>query len=117
MGAAFAQELLGMNHIRMRNVVYGPGGMSGLQIGDQPGAYSPEVRLIPQSEVNSYHFISSQAGVTWVPGSFVISFNGMKSLSGPVVAQVLHVNYYQLFCQLNAIEELCEPLIDEWCSP
>lgn len=108
---AFAQELLGSNVERFAKLRYEEPVTNGSQV-VQPGellVYPPEVSIVPQEEMNSYHPISSRlVGETWEPGKFILSFNGVKSLSGPTVANVLHVNYFEVFCQLNGLEQRCQ---------
>merc|ERR1711920_629556 len=70
--------------------------------------YPEQVRILPQREMQSYHPISSRLeGETWAPGKFVLSFNGVKSLSGEVVIETLVANYYEVFCTLNGIQDEC----------
>ncbi|CAE7390598.1 Dnah1 [Symbiodinium sp. CCMP2592] len=106
---AFAQELFGGNHRRFAQMRY----EAGMASRDLPFPYPQEVRVLPQSEMNSYHPISSRlVDETWAPGKFVLSFNGVKSLSGPNVAEVLHANYYEVFCQRNFVEDFCKDVLD-----
>ncbi|CAE7602727.1 DNAH1 [Symbiodinium sp. CCMP2456] len=106
---AFAQELFGVNHRRFAQMRY----EASMLARDLPSPYPQEVRILPQSEMNSYHPISSRlVDETWAPGKFVLSFNGVKSLSGPNVAKVLHANYYEVFCQRNSVEDLCKDVLD-----
>ncbi|CAE8589483.1 unnamed protein product [Polarella glacialis] len=115
--AAFAQELLGENHRRFADVVYSPDGVSGAEFlkSGVSSAYPPEVRLVPQAEMNSYHPISSRlvGNTTWSPGKFILSFNGVQSLTGPTVARILVANYYEVFCKLNSVEHLCQGVLSE----
>merc|ERR1711920_326901 len=70
--------------------------------------YPEQVRILPQREMNSYHPISSRLeGETWAPGKFILSFNGVKSLSGQVVIETLVANYYEVFCKLNGLHSEC----------
>lgn len=104
--AAFAHELLGKNHKRFMDVE------------DDASVYPREVAIIPQYELNSYHPISSRLqGETWEPDKFVLSFNGVQSLTTPTVASVLHANYYEIFCRLNSLDLLCLSLPDALFSP
>ncbi|CAE7240315.1 DNAH1, partial [Symbiodinium microadriaticum] len=106
---AFAQELFGVNHRRFAQMRY----EARMLVRDLPSPYPQEVRILPQSDMNSYHPISSRlVDETWAPGKFVLSFNGVKSLSGPNVAEVLHANYYEVFCQWNSVEDLCKDVLD-----
>eukprot|EP00927_Polykrikos_kofoidii_P051675 TRINITY_DN45466_c0_g1_i1.p1 TRINITY_DN45466_c0_g1~~TRINITY_DN45466_c0_g1_i1.p1 ORF type:complete len:451 (+),score=31.73 TRINITY_DN45466_c0_g1_i1:69-1421(+) len=116
--AALAHELLGTNHQRFREVTYGKQSVSGLGPDNWMTVYPPQVRVAPQFEMNSYHPISSRLdGETWAPGKFVLSFNGVQSLTGPTVARTLQSTYYQLFCQLNNVEDRCEQLGDSLLEP
>lgn len=75
---------------------------------DMDGIYPPEVRLVPQSEFNSYHPATSHfLHDTWAPGKFAIAFNGVLSNTSPEVIRVLYGNYYALSCELNQVEEQC----------
>ena len=72
------------------------------------GIYPSAVRVAPQGEFNSYHPVTSRmVADTWMPGKFVIAFNGVISSSSPNVARELYGRYYELFCKLNAVQHLC----------
>ncbi|CAJ1458533.1 unnamed protein product, partial [Effrenium voratum] len=77
---AFAQELLGDNLRRFGRLRYARAAVHAAAGFPLPGvlkAYPPQVRIIPQLEMNSYHPISSRlVDETWSPGKFVLSFNG-----------------------------------------
>eukprot|EP00933_Yihiella_yeosuensis_P014471 TRINITY_DN12974_c0_g2_i2.p1 TRINITY_DN12974_c0_g2~~TRINITY_DN12974_c0_g2_i2.p1 ORF type:complete len:451 (-),score=64.12 TRINITY_DN12974_c0_g2_i2:359-1711(-) len=112
--AAFAQELLGANYRRFAELSYHDGGSSDFNGPSKVSGYPPQVKLIPQAEMNSYHPVSSRLiHETWSPGKFVISFNGVQGLSAPMVTRVLHANYFDVFCKLNSVEDLCDSAISE----
>ncbi|CAE7327961.1 DNAH1, partial [Symbiodinium necroappetens] len=107
---AFAQELFGVNHRRFAQMRY------------EASMLARATFRLHIHKRNSYHPISSRlVDETWAPGGsdeyqpecvmgrlrgkFVLSFNGVKSLSGPNVAEA---NYYEVFCQWNSVEDLCK---------
>eukprot|EP00439_Symbiodinium_sp_Y106_P030840 s4690_g3.t1 len=66
--------------------------------------YPKEVRILPQFEFNSYHPATAQMlHDTWMPGKFVLAFNGVLSNTSPGVVQALYGYYYELACELNRI--------------
>mmetsp|Transcript_60947 Transcript_60947/g.181585 ORF Transcript_60947/g.181585 Transcript_60947/m.181585 type:complete len:466 (-) Transcript_60947:82-1479(-) len=81
---------------------------AGLEADEMDGIYPAPVRLAPQGEFNSYHPVTSRlVADTWLPGKFVIAFNGVVSSSSPNVASELYGRYYELSCKLNAMEHRC----------
>jgi len=103
---AFTQALLGDYHRRLQDVDYP-------HVDSAPHRvlvpHVPEVSIAPQMEMNGYHVISSRLNEesTWVPGKFVLSFNGVKSLSGPFVFDTVAANYYEVFCSINRLQDRC----------
>ncbi|CAE7255507.1 unnamed protein product [Symbiodinium natans] len=70
----------------------------------RPDVYPKEVRILPQFEFNSYHPATAQTlHDTWMPGKFVLAFNGVLSNTSPGVVQALYGYYYELACELNRI--------------
>lgn len=115
--AAFAWHLLGNNTFRFRDVDYQAWAESS-SVAAHEAIYPPEVRLMPQASINSYHAISSRvAGDAWTEGDFVLSFNGVQSLSSSTIVRTLHATYYEKFCRLNRVEDECVDIGDDLLMP
>lgn len=111
--AAILWNFLKDNSEKFRSGVEPDAGDSGTD-GDMEGIYPPEVRLMPQSEFNSYHPATSHfLHDTWEPGKFAIAFNGVLSNTSPEVIKVLYGNYYALSCELNKVEDFCVNVVKE----
>eukprot|EP00435_Cladocopium_sp_Y103_P000567 s3160_g1.t1 len=71
---------------------------------DMSRVYPAEVRIVPQFELNSYHPATAQSlHDAWVPGKFVLAFNGVLSNTSPKVVRTLYGYYYEIACELNRI--------------
>eukprot|EP00930_Biecheleria_cincta_P069011 TRINITY_DN56808_c0_g1_i1.p1 TRINITY_DN56808_c0_g1~~TRINITY_DN56808_c0_g1_i1.p1 ORF type:complete len:558 (-),score=69.10 TRINITY_DN56808_c0_g1_i1:615-2240(-) len=103
---ALTQQLLGDNHRRFQSMPYPKASQTSASL---LVPYPVEVRIAPQMEMNSYHVISSRLipDTTWMPGKFIMSFNGVKSATGPMTAQIVAANYYEVFCELNGLQDRC----------